>query len=135
MNKPLLFFCFLKRRNILFAIFFTHANRLSSDYFSRIKVRQKPYCLYCKDKDFPPIALYFPFFFFGDKNSDTEPLSFKLFDRFKGKQIFGFSLGSPPPRLRLLVKTFVEGELYDDDDMIDSSYLQISQIQRLEVCR
>ena len=67
MNKPLLFFCFLKRRNILFAIFFTHANRLSSDYFSRIKVRQKPYCLYCKDKDFPPIALYFPFFFWRQK--------------------------------------------------------------------
>ena len=87
-----------------------------------------------KTKTFHLSLSIFPLFF-GDKNSDTKPLSFKLFDRFKGKQIFGFSLGSPPPRLRLLVKTFVEGELYDDDDMIDSSYLQISQIPRLEVGR
>jgi hypothetical protein len=85
MNKPLLFK--KKRRNILFAIFFTHANRLSSDYFSWIWERQVPYCLYCKDKDFSPIALYFPSFYFGDKKFGQRALLLqKLFDRFKEKK-------------------------------------------------
>ena len=71
LNEQATFVFFLKKKEetkyFVLRIFFTHANRLSSDYFSWIWERQVPYCLYCKDKDFPPIALYFPSFFWIQK--------------------------------------------------------------------